>query len=166
MNERYEFYLRGKKELAEPYHYKGSGLPNVYLHSGVRVTDDPDYGRLVKIERLPDLFFAIAFKLVLKEGKLTGDEFRFLRKRMEMTQSELARDFGVSDQTVANYEKGNTGNLGPADPAIRMCYLAHLADDEDLADDLRFAAEELMKPSKRKNPDDLADVVHWTPGDC
>lgn len=162
MSERYEFYLRGKAELAKPYHFKGSGLPNVYLHSGVEVTDDPDYGRLVKIQKLPALFIAIAFRLVLKPGKLTGPEFRFLRKRMEMTQSDLANEFGVSDQTVANYEKGNTCNLGPADPAIRMFFLSHLADDEDLAEDLRFAAEELMKPSKRKNPDELAGVVPWS----
>lgn len=161
MNDRYEFYLRGKKELAEPFHYKGSGLPNVYLHSGVTIKDDPEHGRLIRIEKLPQLFYAIAFRLVLKREPLTGAEFRFLRKRMEMTQAELAKELSVSDQTVANYEKQKTANLGPADPAIRMFYLAHVADDDDLAQELRFAAEELMKPSKRKNPDDLAQVVPW-----
>lgn len=160
MNDRYEFYLRGKKELAEPFHYKGSGLPNVYLHSGVTIKDDPEHGRLVKIDKLPQLFYAIAFKLVLKNASLTGAEFRFLRKRMEMTQAELGKELSVSDQTVANYEKEKTA-MGPADPAIRMFYLAHVADDDDLVQELRFAAEELMKPSKRKNLDDLAQVVPW-----
>jgi hypothetical protein len=33
-----------------------------------------------------------------------------------------AKDLGVSDQTIANYEKENT-RLGPANALMRACYL-------------------------------------------
>jgi DNA-binding transcriptional regulator YiaG len=148
MTARYEFALKGRRGLPKAYHFKGSGLPNVYLLNGVKVEQDPDYGELVTIDHLPDLFMAIAFMLVRKPERLTGPEMRFLRKRMKMTQAELAKELWVSDQTVANYEKGKTED-GPADRALRLLFLAHVIDDGDLADELRRAAEELMLPSHK-----------------
>jgi hypothetical protein len=54
----------------------------------------------------------------------------------------------VSEQTVANYEKGKT-DAGPADRALRFLFLAHVADDARLAEELRVEAENLMRPSQR-----------------
>jgi transcriptional regulator with XRE-family HTH domain len=70
------------------------------------------------------------------------------QKRMEMTQADLARELRVSEQTVANYEKGKTGR-GPADKVLRMLFLAHIFDGEEIAEDLREKAIELMRPSRR-----------------
>lgn len=88
---------------------------------------------------------AIAFSLVRKPDRLTGAEMRFLRKRMGATQADLARELWVSEQTVANYEKGKT-EPGPADRALRFLFLAHVADDDDVAEELRVEAETLMRP--------------------
>ena len=148
MTARYELSFKGRRQLPKPYHFKGSGLPNVYLLNGVRIERDADYGDLVTIDHLPDLFMAIAFSLVSKPGRLTGAEMRFLRKRMEMTQAALATELWVSEQTVANYEKGKT-EVGPADRALRFLFLAHVADDGDVAEELRLEAEALMRPSQR-----------------
>lgn len=145
---RYAFALKGRRHLPKPYHFKGSGLPNVYLLSGVKIERDAEYGELVTIDRLPELFMAIAFRLVSKPDRLTGPEMRFLRKRMEMTQTGLAKELWVSEQTVANYEKGNT-EAGPADRALRLLFLAHVAGDDDVADDLRLEAEDLLRPARR-----------------
>jgi DNA-binding transcriptional regulator YiaG len=144
----YEFALRGRRHLPSPYHFKGSGLPNVYLLNGVKIERHADYGELVTIDHLPDLFMAIAFNLSRKPDRLTGAEMRFLRKRMEMTQADLAKELWVGEQTVANYEKGKT-EVGPADRALRFLFLAHVADDADVAEELRFEAEALMRPSQR-----------------
>ncbi len=122
MTARYELSFKGRRQLPKPYHFKGSGLPNVYLLNGVRIERDADYGDLVTIDHLPELFMAIAFSLVSKPGRLTGAEMRFLRKRMEMTQAALAAELWVSEQTVANYEKGKT-EVGPADRALRFLFL-------------------------------------------
>lgn len=64
MTARYEFALKGRRHLAKPYHFKASGLPNVYLLSGVKIERDANYGELVTIDHLPDLIMAIAFSLV------------------------------------------------------------------------------------------------------
>jgi len=148
MTARYEFAIKGHRPAPKPYHFVASGLPNVYLLNGVKIENDPDYGKLVTIDSLPNLFTAIAFRLVSKPDRLTGLEMRFLRKRMEMTQTELARELWVSEQTVANYEKDKT-EAGPADRALRFLFLAHTLDGDEIADELRLEAEELMRPSRR-----------------
>jgi len=141
-----------KRQLDTPYHFTGSGLPDVYLLSGVNVEQDAEYGELITIDRLPELFIAIAIALISKKGPLTGKEMRFLRKRMERTQDELAKELCVDGQTVANYEK-DKHKPGPADIALRMLFVAHLMEtlDEDRANELRLDAEDLMRASRRRN---------------
>lgn len=112
---------------------------------------DAGYGERVAIDRLPDFIMAIAFNLVRKPDRLTGAEMRFLRKRIGMTQTDLAKELWVSEQTVANYEKGKT-DAGPADRALRFLFLAHVADDTGIAEGLRTEAEKLMRPSQRDRP--------------
>jgi transcriptional regulator with XRE-family HTH domain len=148
MSARYDFALKGRRHLAKPYHFKASGLPNVYLLSGVKIERDADYGELVTIDYLPDLMMAIAFSLVAKPELLTGAEMRFLRKRMGATQADLAKELWVSAQTIANYEKGKT-DAGPADRALRFVFLASVADDTGIAEELRLEAEKLIRPSQR-----------------
>jgi transcriptional regulator with XRE-family HTH domain len=148
MTTRYEFALKGRRHLAKPYHFTASGLPNVYLLNGVKIERDADYGGLVTIDHLSDLIMAIAFGLVAKTERLTGAERRFLRKRMGATQADLAKELWVSEQTIANYEKGKT-EPGPADRALRFLFLAHVADDTGIAEELRLEAEKLMRPSQR-----------------
>jgi helix-turn-helix protein len=150
MTARYEFTLKGRRHLPKPYHFKASGLPNVYLLSGVKIERDADYGELVTIDRLPDLIMAIAFNLARKPERLTGAEIRFLRKRMGATQSDLGTELWVSEQTIANYEKGKT-DAGPADRALRFLFLGHIADDANIADELRLEAEKLVRPSQRES---------------
>jgi DNA-binding transcriptional regulator YiaG len=156
MSARYEFTLKGRPRLRKPYHFNGSGLPNVYLLSGVKIEQDPAYGELITIDKLPELFVAIALTLSSKKGTLTGDEMRFLRKRMGRTQPDLAKELCVDPQTVANYERGRH-KPGPADLALRYLFAAHLAEslanDRDLADELRLDAEDLMRaPRHRARP--------------
>jgi DNA-binding transcriptional regulator YiaG len=148
MTARYEFALKNRRLLAKPYHFKASGLPNVYLLNGVKIARDAEYGELVTIDHLPDLMMAIAFSLVAKAERLTGAEMRFLRKRTGATQAALAGELWVSEQTVANYEKDKT-EAGPADRALRLLFLAHVADDDDMTEELRLEAEKLMRPSQR-----------------
>ena len=77
MTARYEFALRGRRHLPKPYHFKASGLPNVYLLNGVKIERDADYGELVTIDHLPDLIMAIAFTLVRKPARLTPPHLLF-----------------------------------------------------------------------------------------
>jgi transcriptional regulator with XRE-family HTH domain len=61
----------------------------------------------------------------MKATPMTGEEFRFLRKQMDLTQSQLAERLDVDEQTVANYEKSKT-KAGPANTAMRHLFVLHV----------------------------------------
>lgn len=90
----------GRKALR----YDGCGLSNVFLLNGFDTEDGP-YGALVAIHNVEGLHAAIADSLVDKKGPLTGSEFRFLRRFLELSQKACGEWFNVDAQTVANWEK-------------------------------------------------------------
>lgn len=144
MSDRTDFYMEGREFLAEPYHYAESGLDNIFLLNGVSETMT-DYGPMVHIENINGLHRAIGLHIVEKEEPMSGPEFRFLRKQMGLNQAELAKDLAVSDQTIANYEKGNT-RLGPADALMRACYLLSVLPAETRVE----AVKSVLRPAPRK----------------
>jgi len=144
MTLRYEFLIHGRPLLEKPYHLTGIGLPNVYLLNGVTIEENDDYGTLVTIDRINELHSVIGRSIIRSPHELTGEEMRFLRKQIGLTQTQLAKKFRVSNQTVANYEKGKT-EKGPADMAMRCIYLAHISTDQDIADELRQMASYLVE---------------------
>jgi putative transcriptional regulator len=106
------------------YRYKGCGLPNVYLVNGYEEKTTA-YGAAVTISDVEGLHAAIADQLVLKPVPLTPDEFRFLRTALEMSQKKLGESVGTSDQTIANWEKGNTSIDKAAETLLRMLVREH-----------------------------------------
>ena len=94
---------------------------DIYLVSGYDIETTP-YGEAVTIKNQDGLHDAIARHLLESKKLLSGKEIRFLRKRMDCTQSGLARLMGVDAQTVARWEKGETKVSGPADRIVRVIY--------------------------------------------
>lgn len=86
------------------YHYRESGLANIYLVNGYREIDT-SHGRGVAIEDVEGLHLAIAHTLVEEKASLTGPEVRFIRKFLELTQTQLADLLGVEEQSVRRWEK-------------------------------------------------------------
>ena len=109
------------------YHYTGSGLDNIWLLNGYKIHDTP-YGEGVMIHNPEGLHRAIALDLVKQETPLSGAGFRFLRKEMNLSQPVLGELLGVSEQTVANYEKGKRKRgLPKADDALlRLLYMEYI----------------------------------------
>lgn len=105
------------------YHYKACGLSNVYLKNGFTVIDDDELGECVKFDDIHGLQQAIAMSLIEKESELSGEEVRYLRNEMDMSQKALADVLDVEDQTVANWEKGATKIKRTSDIVIRMLYV-------------------------------------------
>lgn len=103
------------------YHYTESGLSNVWLCNGF-VEHKTPYGNGVSIEKLDTLHHAISLFLVNKDSRLNGEEFRFLRKELDLSQGRLGSLLGCEDQTIANWEKENTPLPQIADATIRMMY--------------------------------------------
>lgn len=153
--DRIEFYIKGRERMAEPYHLKAIGLSNIYLLNGITFGHDEEYGNTVYIENLKGLHRAIGLHIIETASYLSGDEFRFLRKQMGLTQKELGERLGISDQTIANYEKGATSSIGPAEFALRVGYLLHILPDEARAKLVKSMFEEQGKRNKRKRLPDV-----------
>jgi DNA-binding transcriptional regulator YiaG len=148
MSERYEFFIKDKPMLPEPYNAASMGLPNVWLLNGVEFTDRPSHGPCVAILNTEELTDAIGHAVATKRTPLSGDEMLFLRKRMGLKQADLAKLLRVTEQTILNYEKGKT-EAGPADVAIRVLYLVHREPSADAAAALRQIAAAAIETGNR-----------------
>lgn len=85
------------------YHYKESGLPNVWLANGLRMRAT-ERGQAVAVMDVEGLHRAIGRGLAHK-GHLTGAEFRFLRKELDFSQARLASLLGASEESVSLWER-------------------------------------------------------------
>jgi DNA-binding transcriptional regulator YiaG len=124
------YFIKGREMLPEPYHLTAVGLPNIWLLNGVTFEDDPDYGQLVTIQKLSGLHRAIGLRIIEKSELMSGPELRFLRKQLGLTQAALAHKVQLTDQTIANYEKGVTEISGPADALLKLTYMISLVPDD------------------------------------
>ena len=114
-----------------PLHYRLSGLDYVYLVNGFTI-HETDYGPAVSIEDVPGLHRAIAEDIITRRAHLSGQEVRFLRKEMDLSQSGLAVMLGIDAQTVARWEKGQSEVAGPADRLIRVIYREHVGGNREV----------------------------------
>lgn len=113
------------------YHYTEIGLRNVWLANGYHVRKTA-YGKSVSIEDAEGLHRAIGRALASK-SYLTGAEFRFLRKELDLSQHRIADLLGTSEQTVALWEK--RGKIPKtADRMFRAIYLETIDGNVKLKD--------------------------------
>ncbi|HEX9782635.1 MAG TPA: helix-turn-helix domain-containing protein [Opitutaceae bacterium] len=103
--------------------YKESGLRNVWLQNGYTVKNTP-YGKAVAIQDVEGLNHLLA-KMIAQKPRLTGAEFRFLRKELDLSQAALARMFGCDAQTIALWEKNKVRLPRLADRMLRLIYREH-----------------------------------------
>ncbi len=109
----------------ELYHYTGCGLSNVWLRNGYKVKRTP-YGKRVSIDNLDGLHKVIATAVVNKKAPLSGEEIRFLRVEMDLSQRSLGGLLGKKDQTVALWERGKQDVPESVDYLMRHIYKQHI----------------------------------------
>ena len=135
------------KKSGKGFCYEGSGLPDIWLINGYEIHDTP-YGEGVMICNPERLHKTIACDLVNKQAALSGAEFRFLRKEMDLSQCALAELLNVQELTVANYEKG-TGKKGipkTVDIILRAFYLEYI----DKSSAVTHLAKSIVQPGNYK----------------
>lgn len=111
------------------YHYKESGLDNVYLENGFRVHQTP-YGEGISIQNTDGLHRMIGQWLVSVPKKLTGAELKFLRLEMELTQRDLGGLLAQEEQAIRRWEKCRTRPInGSADRLLRALYNEYIGGD-------------------------------------
>lgn len=113
-------------------HYTGCGLDNVYLEGGFTIRNTP-YGEGVSIHDLEGLHKVIAYNLCTEKRKLKGEEIRFLRKELELSQVELASLLDVSESTMRGWENNRNEISGSANILIRAIYLEKAGQNKKIS---------------------------------
>jgi len=107
-----------------PFHYTQCGLDDVWLANGWRV-EETEYGSGFAIENADRLHRAIARTIAAGPRPLRGQDARFLRVMLELSQADLARLLGVDRATVIRWEKARKRPLSRVqDIALRTLYAA------------------------------------------
>ena len=142
-----QFRVAGLDVESEAYHYRACGLDDVFLLNGF-TREQTDYGSGVSVHNADELHCAIGLRLIMDCQPLNPREFRFLRKQMSLTQEELASRLKVNAQTVARYEKEETGIPGPTDGLMRMIYVLSLIPADKRQEILDEIMELLEEPAQ------------------
>ncbi len=108
----------------KPYHYAECGLDYVYLLNGFE-RHKTAYGAGVSVENADKLDEVIAEAVVTSPATLCGQEVRFLRAMLDMSQAGLAKALGVNRVTVNRWENKHHDKVeGMADTALRLLYMS------------------------------------------
>jgi putative zinc finger/helix-turn-helix YgiT family protein len=109
-----------KRTIVKSHQYRESGLGNVYLQN-IPAYQCECGERLMQIPAMDRLHDAIAYHLLKKPSLLTGEEFRFLRKWVELTANQLAALLGVKTRiSVSRWENGKAPITVATDHAVRL----------------------------------------------
>lgn len=107
------------------YRYIDSGLDYIFLANGFNVIKDPEFGTAVSIHNVDALNNVIAKTIVDKIPYIRGQELRFMRSILKLSQTEmgvlLARDL----RTIQRWEEKRNDPIDPtADKFLRLFYSA------------------------------------------
>ena len=90
-----------------------------------------------------------------------GNRLLMIRKRMGMTQAEVAEAAGLSDRTYTDIERG-TVNMR-TETILRICNVLHITPDEILTEEsvsLTAQQEDLWVRLNACNPKDKETALH------
>lgn len=104
------------------YHYVECGLPNVFLVNGFEIVEESPYGKGTVIHDVAGLHVCIAKILLDKPDSLTGAEFRFLRRELDLSQRILGELFDNDERTIRTWEREEIPIPKLADHVIRHMY--------------------------------------------
>lgn len=99
------------------YHYKQSGLDNVWLLGGVTESRcDNCKETSIRVTREPQLLQVIALDLLMRPSPRTGPELRFLRRACGLSQAEMATLLkSTRRETIAEREGRQATGIGFAE---------------------------------------------------
>lgn len=133
-------------EVARPWRT----LPGVIVE-GVKVYQCQACGEEEEgFERLQELIQLIGQTLLMKQGRLSGPELRFLRKMMGWSGKDFATRMGVTPEQVSRWENGHE-HIGASN---NMLVRALIVLDEQLID---YSSQSL---SQAANSEDTTLHLH------
>ena len=124
------------------HHYVTCGLDYVYLRNGYREVETP-HGAGVAISDARGLHEAIALAVIESPRPLRGQEVRFLRAQLKLSQDGLAHILRVRRGAVARWEgRPRAAIPGSAETALRAFY-ALKAGRNEVAEKVLHLLEEI-----------------------
>ncbi len=108
------------------YHYTECGLKNIYLVNGFKITKNKSGEKEIFIHDIHGLHRTIGMLLVSKHGPLSGNEIKFIRTTLDLSQKTLARILGLNYQSVLLWEKNKSTISKTADHLLRALFFAYL----------------------------------------
>jgi DNA-binding transcriptional regulator YiaG len=105
------------------YHYRESGLEDVYLANGFELVRGADGLMRTRIEDIDGLHDVIGRHIVNERKMLSGSEIRFLRHELLLSQGGLAHLLDVAENTVRRWEHGRQVMPRSADVLLRALYM-------------------------------------------
>ncbi len=115
------------------YEYTESGL-KIRLYNGYEIVEHPEYGEMVSIHNVLGLHDRIGHDIATQHRHMTGAEFRFLRRELELSQGTLAGLLGTSEQNISLWERDIDAAVKnrSADRLLRAIYLEAKNDGSPL----------------------------------
>ncbi len=149
----------------KPFHFTDSGLDNVYL-VGIKYFTCECGAISAEIPALKQLMQLIACDIVKSQSNLTGDEIRFLRKRLGKKATEYCKFLALEPETLSRIENGKVQASGATETLARLSY-AILSGDPNLRElavnILNTLAEALgVKPEKEKIVLQMSKNHEWS----
>ncbi len=93
--------------------------------------------------------------MLIRDFSAIGNKLYLFRKKMGMTQSEVAEAAGLSDRTYADIERGSVNMR--VDTVLRICQALHITPDEILTESTTLPdikQDELWERLKNLSPKD------------
>ena len=104
------------------YHYTECGLSNIYLINGIEITEE-DGEEFVSYANFDGIQQAIATSICSQITWMSPEQFRFLRKEFNLSQSSLGQLLYCDRQTIARWEKGDIEIPHIYDVMLRALFL-------------------------------------------
>lgn len=106
------------------YHYRESGLENVYIEN-IEVCNCEKCGEEeALIPCIPELHRVICKYIISQKQPLNGKEVRFLRKNAGLSAKRLSTIIAVDQSTLSRWENENQSISSSNDRLIRLIYCA------------------------------------------
>jgi DNA-binding transcriptional regulator YiaG len=113
------------------YHYTECGLDNIYLTNGFEITKTKNGDKEIFIHDIHGLHKTIGNILVFKRGLLAGNEIKFIRTTLDLSQKSLGNLLGLDYQTVLGWEKNKFPISKTADRFLKIIFYSFLNKEAD-----------------------------------
>ena len=138
----------------QPYRFLDSGLSNVYL-AGIKYWTCIECGKqAAEIPALEQLMSVIATAVVMKPALLSGEEVRFLRKRLGRGAVEFAELINKTPEHFSKLENDQVPLPEETDKLIRLTY-GLLSGDKQLFVAVAANAEAWLRSIREKQTKDI-----------